>query len=383
MARTTEDDDNDPLHPRNRFTLRGHAAAESRLLEAVQSGRLPHAWLISGPRGIGKATLAYRFARFVLSGAGKQDDGLFGDALPPVDSLAIPADHPVAQRISARGHADLRVLEPGMPHPDTGKPTQQIVVSQVRKAIRFTNMTSAEGGWRIILVDPADDLNPNAQNALLKSLEEPPPMALFLLTCNAPGRLLPTIRSRCAQLFLEPLEDSVVLELLEEYEPDLSVPDLSAEDRSALATLAEGSIGDAIALAEAGGLDLYGRMVRLMGTLDRPDILGIHALGDSVGRRGGATDSFITLRDLIGRWLARLIVSAAQATPQAEVIADESRIRERLLSLAPLEQWLEVWEKVTRLLEQADSANLDRKQAVVNAFLTIAAILDGGQARAR
>ena len=377
MARPT-DDDYDPLHPRNRFTLRGHAAAESRLLEAVQSGRLPHAWLISGPRGIGKATLAYRFARFVLNGAGKQDEGLFGDALPPVDSLAIPAENPVAQRISARGHADLRVLEPGMPHPDTGRPTQQIVVSQVRKAIRFTNLTSAEGGWRIILVDPADAQNANAQNALLKSLEEPPPMALFLLTCNAPGRLLPTIRSRCTQLFLEPLKDSIVLELLEEY-----LPDLSAEDRSSLAALGEGSIGDAIALAEAGGLDLYGKMVRLMGTLDRPDILGIQALGDSVGRRGGATDSFTTLRDLIGRWLARLILSAAQATPHTDVVADESRIKERLLSLAPLEQWLEVWEKVTRLLEQADSANLDRKQAVVNAFLTIAAILDGGQARAR
>lgn len=378
MARTTDDEEDDPLHPRNRFTLRGHAAAESRLLEAVQSGRLPHAWLISGPRGIGKATLAYRFARFVLNGAGKQDDGLFGDALPPVDSLAILAENPVAQRISARGHADLRVLEPGMPHPDTGRPTQQIVVSQVRKAIRFTNMTSAEGGWRIILIDPADALNPNAQNALLKSLEEPPPMALFLLTCNAPGRLLPTIRSRCTQLFLEPLKDPVVLELLEEYRPDLSV-----EDRSALAALGEGSIGDAIALADAGGLDLYGTMVRLMGTLDRPDISGIQALGDSVGRRGAATDSFATLSDLIGRWLARLILSAAQATPQAEVVVDESRIKERLLSLAPLEQWLEVWEKVTRLLEQADSANLDRKQAVVNAFLTIAAILDGGQARAR
>lgn len=265
-----------------------------------------------------------------------------------------------------------------MPHPDTGRPTQQIVVSQVRKAIRFTNMTSAEGGWRIILVDPADDLNPNAQNALLKSLEEPPPMALFLLTCNAPGRLLPTIRSRCTQLFLEPLDEAVVLQLLAEYRPDLS-----DADRTALAALGEGSIGDAIALAEAGGLELYATMVRLMGTLDRPDILGIQALGDSVGRRGAATDKFVTLRDLIGRWLARMIVSAAQASPQAEVVANEGRVRERLLSLAPLEQWLEVWEKVTRLLEQADSANLDRKQTVVNAFLTIAAILDGAQARAR
>ncbi len=378
MAGTTPDDDNDPLHPRNRFTLLGHEAAESRLLEAVQSGRLPHAWLISGPRGIGKATLAYRFARFVLSGGGDREDSLFGDALPPADSLAIPADNAVAQRISARGHADLRVLEPGMPHPDTGRPTQQIVVSQVRKAIRFTNMTSAEGGWRIILVDPADDLNPNAQNALLKSLEEPPPMALFLLTCNAPGRLLPTIRSRCTQLFLEPLDEAVVLQLLAEYRPDLS-----DADRTALAALGEGSIGDAIALAEAGGLELYATMVRLMGTLDRPDILGIQALGDSVGRRGAATDKFVTLRDLIGRWLARMIVSAAQASPQAEVVANEGRVRERLLSLAPLEQWLEVWEKVTRLLEQADSANLDRKQTVVNAFLTIAAILDGAQARAR
>lgn len=368
----------DPLHPKNRFELYGHVAAEATLLDRWRAGRVPHAWLFTGPRGIGKATLAHRFARFVLSQPDRQEDGLFGEAPPAADSLTVPPDHPVAQRISAGGHADLRVLEPGMPHLETRRPTQQIVVSQVRKAMQLTNLTAAEGGWRIILIDPADELNVSAQNALLKSLEEPPPMAMFILVCHAPGRLLPTIRSRCARLAMDPLSDDLVLQMLGDY-----CPDLPAQDRAALAALGEGSIGDAMALAVAGGLELYRTLVGLMDKLDRPDVLGIQALGESVARRRAENDGFATLRGLIGRWLARLVLSGARHEPAIEVVAGEAGIRDRLLALAPLEQWLEVWEKVTRLLEQADSANLDRKQAVMNAFLTMAAILQGGRARAR
>ena len=366
--------------PRAHDGLVGHEAAQQLLLESWNAGRMPHAWLITGRRGIGKATLAYRVARFVLAQGKSDDGGLFGDALAPAqpDSLALAPDHPVAARVASGGHPDLRVLEPGMVNPATGRPSRQIVVSQVRQAVQFTNMTSAEDGWRVVLVDPADELNASAQNAILKSLEEPPPMALFLLVSNAPGRLLPTIRSRCRRLALDPLPDAVVEDLLAQQ-----LPDLSPEDRAALARLADGSIGDATALEASGGLELYRTVLRLMETLDSPDVAAIHALGDSVARAAqGKPDPFATLRDLMDRWLARLVLSAARREPAPEIVPGEAGIMAQLQARAPLDQWMAVWEKVTGLLERADRANLDRKQTVVSAFLTLASLVETGQARA-
>jgi len=393
--------------PRENLELLGHEAAERAVLDAWNAGRMPHAWLITGPRGIGKATFAYRVARFLLAskgsnkglGQGAADDGpgLFGDALPPAlpESLAVTPDHPAVARVASGGHADLRVLEPNMPHPEHGRPSRQIVVGHVRRAVQFTNLTSAEEGWRVVLVDPADALNANAQNAILKSLEEPPTNVLFLLVCNAPGRLLPTIRSRCRRVTLDPLAPEIVSELLARYCPDL--PDA---DRQALAQLSGGSIGDALALADSGGLELYQNVVKLLGTLDNPDIQGIHALGDAIARAdarrssevGGrtkpaagqqATDRFATLRQLIGQWLARLVIAGARAETPPEIVPGEARISAQFLARAPLEQWIEVWENVTGLMARADSANLDRKQTIVSAFLTMAALHQGDRTPAR
>lgn len=370
--------------PRANLELIGHDGAERAILDAWNAGRMPHAWLITGPRGIGKATFAYRVARFVLSREGQGADegpGLFGDACLPAapTSLAVDPGHPVVDRVASGGHADLRVLEPNMPHPDHGRPSRQIVVGHVRRAVQFTTLTSAEEGWRVILVDPADALNANAQNAILKSLEEPPANVLFLLVCNAPGRLLPTIRSRCRRVALEPLAPETVDTLLARHRPD--IPE---DDRRALARLTEGSVGDALALAESGGLELYRTVIKLLGSLDNPDIQGIHALGDSVARGGQqATDHFATLRDLVGNWLARLVIAGAKTETPPEIIAGEGRISAHFLARAPLEQWLEVWENVTGLMARADGANLDRKQTIVSAFLTMAALLQGGQAPVR
>jgi len=368
------DDETSPPPPRKNVRFLGHEAAERAVLDAWNAGRMPHAWLLAGPRGIGKATFAYRVARFVLA-QGSADDaggGLFADAPASLacDSLSLDPENPVTQRMAAGGHADFRVLEPGMVNPETGRTSRQIVVPLVRRALQFTNLTSAEGGWRVVLVDPADALNVNAQNALLKSLEEPPPDTLFLLVCNAPGRLLPTIRSRCRRLTFNPLKDGILLQLLEEYRPELS-----AADRTALAGLAEGSIGDAIALADHGGLDLYRRMVGIMDGIERPDIVAIHSLGDDMARRsrdGETGDAFGTLRALMSRWLARLVTAGARRETGAEVVPGEAAAMQSLLGRAPLEQWMEVWEKVTRLLDQVDSANLDPKQALVSVFLTFA-----------
>lgn len=377
---TSPEDDQWPPPPSRNTRLLGHETAERTVLDAWNSARMPHAWLITGPRGIGKATFAYRVARFILAqggggGGGGGDNGggsLFDDPAAGFgcDTLDIGPDHPVTQRIASGGHADVRVLEPGMADPKTGKTSRQIVVPLVRRALQFTNLTAAEGGWRVVLVDPADALNVNAQNALLKSLEEPPPNAIFLLACNAPGRMLPTIRSRCRRLALNPLDDATLLPLLESYRPDLP-----ADDRVALAGLAEGSIGDAIALADHGGLALYRRLITIMEGIAQPDIVAIHSLGDDMTRRGKdaeTANAFGTLRALMSRWLTRLITAGARRESAPEVVPGEAAVMQSLLRRAPLEQWLEVWEKVTRLLDQVDSANLDPKQALVSAFLTLA-----------
>lgn len=385
-------DEEDPFAPRRNLDLMGQEAAERTVLDAWNAGRMPHAWLITGPRGVGKATLAYRIARFALSGGGQGEGaeaGLFGDALPPVtpQTLAIAPDHPVVARIASGGHADLRVLEPNMPNPKSNnRPSRQILVDHVRRALQVANLTAAETGWRVILVDPADELNVNAQNAILKSLEEPPAGVLFLLVSHAPGRLLPTIRSRCRRVALEALAPDVIDMLLGRYRPELT-----EADRSALARLTEGSVGDALALADSGGLDLYRNVVRLLGTLDRPDIQGIHALGDSIARAGQqssrasqqATDGFATLRGLIGCWLGRLVIAGARAEAPPEIVPGEAQIFAQFLARAPLEQWLEVWEKVTGLMARADGANLDRKQTIVSAFLTMATLLQAGQRTVR
>ena len=227
--------------PRENPHLVGHEAAAA-LAAAWRSGRLAHAWLIAGPRGIGKATLAYRFARFALSGGepgGEGRDGAAGDA------LAMPPDHPVFRRVAAGGHSDLAVIERGLG--ERGRLRAEIVVDDVRKANAFLSLTAGEGGWRVVVVDAAEEMNRNAANALLKRLEEPPGRVLFLLVSHAPSRLPATLRSRCRVLTLAPLPAPALEGLLAE-----AMPGLPADERRVLGLLAEGSPGRARGAGGAG-----------------------------------------------------------------------------------------------------------------------------------
>src|SRR5499427_6700940 len=193
----SEDEDSDPPPPRETTALFGHADAEREFLIAYRSGRVPHAWLIGGERGIGKATLAYRIARFVLAHPDPS-------RVPTASSLALDPDHRTVRRIAVNAHPDLLALERTVG--DTGRMRTVITVEQVRRLVTFFGSTAGEGGWRVCIVDSADELKyPEGSNALLKMLEEPPPRSLFLLVSHAPGRLLPTIRSRCRRLVLRPL----------------------------------------------------------------------------------------------------------------------------------------------------------------------------------
>lgn len=340
--------------------LVGHETAERTMLGALQSGRLHHAWLITGPRGIGKATLAWRLARFMLAG---QQSGLFNDAS---DSLDVATDAPGRALVDARSHPDLFHLRRSL-NRDTGRIRAEISVDDVRSLGEFMHMTPAMGEWRVAIVDAADEMNRNAANAVLKVLEEPPPNAVLLIVAHAPGRLLPTIRSRCRRLPLQPLSGETVTGLLADHAP--AVPQ---EERSALADLADGSIGRALELASAGSLGLYRDMVEVLATLPDLDMARLHGFAERFARRGEeANADWRSLNYLLDGWLKGLARQAAVGSEGTAVVPAERGLRARLLTAASLDRWMEAWEKVAHLLSRADAVNLDRKQTVLVSFLAL------------
>ncbi len=346
--------------PWRRDRLLGHETAEKTMLAAHQSGRLHHAWLLAGPRGIGKATLAWRFARFLL--AGQAQSGLFGAS----DSLDVPADAPGRSLVDARSHPDLFHLRRTL-NPDTGRMRAEIAVDDVRELGAFMHMTPAMGQWRVAIVDAADEMNRNSANAVLKILEEPPPNAVLLIVAHAPGRLLPTIRSRCRRLVLQPLSDEIVVRLLGDY-----APGVKEEERAVLARLSEGSIGRALELAGAGSLELYREMVDVLATLPELDMARLHGFAERFARRGEeANAAWRSLNYLFDSWLKGLARHAAVGGEAAAIVPSERGLQARLASAASLDRWMEAWEKAADLLSGADRVNLDRKQTVLASFLAL------------
>jgi DNA polymerase III subunit delta' len=334
--------------------LLGQAEAEAGFLSAFNSGKLPHAWLICGPNGIGKATLAHRIARFVLTHGAPIDDGpgLFDDALLTIDptSLATDLENPVCRRIIAGSHADFLHIQRSEDE-KTGKLRKEITVNEVRAVGSFLSMTPAEGGWRVVVIDSADEMNANAANAVLKVLEEPPKRALLLLVSHNPGRLLPTIRSRCRRLVLKPLPERTIADLLAEYDPEI-LP----QDATELAQIADGSIGRALDLADEGGLEVYREINGILETLPQLDIPRLHKLGDKLAR-DNTGQLFERACELINRWLVDVIRGSATGGQQSAITS--------------LDPWIEVWENTGRLFQQAKGLNLDRKQVILNTFLSI------------
>lgn len=264
-------------HPRETFALLGQDAALGRAARAIRSGRPPGAWLITGAPGVGKATLAYRIARYLLAhGAG--DAG--------AEDLAVAEDEPAARQVAAQSHPGLLILKRAI-NPKTGKLMTVLSVDEIRRLADFFGMTSGAGGWRVAIVDTADDMNDNAANALLKMLEEPPANAMLLLLSNTPGRLLPTIRSRCQRLDLRPLDDALMVTALRQY-----LPDLDPDERAALARLSGGSIGAALTLATGEGGTLAKEADRLIDHARDPDLLALLTLGEKLGRMRDGLDQF-------------------------------------------------------------------------------------------
>jgi DNA polymerase-3 subunit delta' len=359
--------------PRANPSLLGHEQAEAILAEAARAGRLHHAWLLTGPRGIGKATLAHRFARWLLAGRAEEgdQDALFAAPEPAEEGLWLDPKDPLFHRIASGGHADLLVLQ--REYDERAKRLRtEIVAGDVRKVSSFLSLTAGEGGWRVVIVDGAEDMNRHAANALLKTLEEPPSRTVLLLVSHAPGRLLPTIHSRCRKLALKPLASATVEALIGEYRPELA-----PEEAVQLAALGEGSIGRALELADAGGLALYGELMALIAPLPDLDTARLHGVAEALARTRpdpGTRDGFEVLASLLGWWLARLIRARAMGQLPQELVPGEAKVMARLTAAGSLDQWVEVWEKINRLFARASSVNLDRKQVLLNAFFALARV---------
>ena len=355
------------LPPRANTELFGHEAAEQMLRSLFEAGKLPHALLLTGPRGIGKATLAFRLARFILAG-GVKDAGLFGSSGAvddPSSGLWIAPDSGPSRRIAAGGHADLLTIERAY-DPRRRRVRSEIVVDDTREISAFLRLTAAEGGWRVVIVDGADEMNRNAANALLKILEEPPRDALLILVAHSPGLLLPTIRSRCRRFPLAALPDAVVRRLLAGFRPDLS-----PADTDAVVELAGGSIGRALDLAAAGGVELYDALLKLIDRRQGLDVAAAHAFADKLAR-ADAEDAYRAVEDLVGQILARLAIASARTGEAGPAIS--SPLLRELSGRAPAVQWADLREEIAGSFTRTDDLNLDRKQTILGAFFAIDAV---------
>lgn len=347
-------------HPRETARLFGQEAAEAAFLAARAGGRMPHAWLIAGPRGVGKATLAWRIARFVLaSSEADAPQGLFG-APPPPETLDIAPDHPVARRVRALSEPRLMLLR-RMPSEDGKALKTRIAVEDVRELKSFFHLSAADGGARVAIVDAADEMTDAAANALLKMLEEPPPRALILLVSHRPSALLPTIRSRCRMLRLAPLDAQAMAAALEQA-------GIEAEDPAALSALAGGSVGEAIRLANLEGLALYAALVGLFRPrLDRPAAIRL-----AEGAAGRANEPRL---DLILRLLDLLLARAAQsalAGPLPEAAPGEAALLARLApGAAAARPWAERHGSLGARARHGKAVNLDPAALILDILVKI------------
>jgi DNA polymerase-3 subunit delta' len=335
--------------PREVDRLFGHDAALAEFGEALPSGRLHHAWLLVGPEGVGKATLAYRLAREVLA---RGEEG--------APQAPITADHPVFRKVAGLGHPNLLLIRRSW-NDKTKRYSQWIGVDEVRRLRSFLGHSAGETGWRVVVVDRADDLNQNAANALLKALEEPPPRTLFLLVATAEGRIPVTIRSRCRTLRVtalghEELERAVRAALeRDEHEVDAGTLSVALE-------LSQGSVRRALELATGEGIALHRDILATFARLPDLDGPAAHKLAERLGGFGSDGERLELFLSLLLGLVERLI---RQTATGEGAIGEEREHAARLLSPATLPHWVEAWEAIGHAKADVASLNLDRSLLVL------------------
>lgn len=354
-------------HPRHTLRLFGQEEAEAEALAAFTTGRPHHAWLLTGPKGVGKATLAWRMARFLLAEA-PADAGLFGDSPAPT-SLDVPDENPVARRLAALSEPGCLLIRRAW-DPDRKRLKAQITVDEVRRLNGFFGLSSAGGGRRVVIVDSADEMNPSAANALLKVLEEPPARAILILISHQPARLLPTIRSRCRTLRLKPLAPEALASALEQAGTE-------APDQTMLAELAGGSAGEALRLAAFDGPEIYGRIVGLMGQAPEMDRQAARALVDGVAARGAEERLAMAVR-LLNLALARLARIGAGMAPTESAAQGEMDAWAKLALAAPPSRWADLQQEISARLGHGLAVNVDPASLLLDALLRVNEAASGG-----
>ncbi len=344
-------------HPRETARLFGQDVAERDFLLAYTSDRLHHGWLLMGPQGVGKATLAWRIARFLLA-TPPAEDGLFG-APPPPSTLDIDPEHPVAHRIQALAEPGLAAITRS--YNDREKLRDQIVVDDIRALNRFFGLSAADGGRRVVIVDAADDMNISAANALLKMLEEPPARTTLLLLSHQPSRLLPTIRSRCRTLRLSPLSGEDMRAAL--AQAGASLP----QNPDHLNALAQGSVGQAMRLLSLDGLGIYAEWMQVLASLPRLDRPRALKLAEACAQPG-AGEKFELLLTLIETSLARLARTGAIGHPPLpEAAQGEAEVLQRLSPNAhKARAWADLAATASARVRHGQAVNLDPAALVLD-----------------
>ncbi len=352
-------------HPRDTVQLIGQDDAQSAFLDAFTGGRLHHAWLLTGPRGVGKATLAWRIARFLLATPDPDPDDMFGAPLPT--SLDVDPEHPVARRIAAGAEPGLKSVH-RTENDKTKRLRDQIVIDDVRALASFFQLSAADGGRRVVIIDAADEMNVNAANALLKMLEEPPARTTLLLICHQPSRLLPTIRSRCRTLRLSSLSPE-----------DMSVAMAQAgveagQNSAALSELSAGSVGEAMRLSLMDGLKIYGEVIGLLDSLPNLDRARGLALAEAAAQRGSEAklDLLYTLIDIA---LARLAKTGATGVPpHIEAARNEAAVLSRLAPDATQARaWADTAQTALARARHGRAVNLDPAALVLDTLFKLSA----------
>ncbi len=344
-------------HPRATAELFGHLDVEHAFAGMIAAGRMHHAWLLAGPEGIGKATLAYRLARYLLASPSER--------VTTAMRLDITETSIAARQVLALSHPGLLVIR--RPYDAKAKRfAASIPVDEVRRVRDFLTHTAGPDAWRVVIVDSADDLNANAANALLKSLEEPPSRTVFLIVTSEPGRLLPTIRSRCRTLALAPLDASDLRRASTAALEAAGLPVPAGAEWPRLERLAQGSVRRLVRLASTGGLKVYEQTHALVRDLPQIDWAMGHALADEVGAHAAETKLEAFFDHLLGL-VARLVRAAATGSGDA----DEVALARRLIRPDTLASWAELWETIAREKATTLALNLDRKALVLDTLVRL------------
>lgn len=353
-------------HPRETAHVFGHDGAAAAFAQQFETGRTHHAWLIGGREGIGKATLAYHIARYALATSHERGNGVGGGGPLQIAQASI-----AARQVRAMSHPGLLVIRRPWDH-KLKRFIASIPVDEVRRLKSFLAHSAGPDAWRVVIVDQADELNTNAANALLKSLEEPPARALFLLVSSQPGRLLPTIRSRCRRLDLSPLAANE-LKLAATAALAAAGADAVADDQwPKLTAGAQGSVRRVLALTRSEGAGVQSKVGPLIATLPKLDWLQVHALADEI-TGAGAEQRFEQFFVLLMDEIARLIRTQVTGIGAPET----SRLAARIIGGDGVATWAELWETVHLRKAEAAALNLDRKALILETFAQMQTAAEG------